>query len=290
LVFLVSYLSSTVCSSVELNLLPSKNQSIERRLLQFENDTLKQSALLVIGSPNRLKSDTLIVMAHGFHPDPSQYGTIETGESFRPGDYYRGWVNAYAKAGFNVLVPDYRGHNNSEGYTYTHQAGKVESPERFYAADLIAAACALERYLSTEFKNMVLIGHSMGGPISFYAASQIEAISREAISREAISQEAISQIKAVSQIKNKVKLVSLWSTAKYQFPRINISPNYVIHHAKYDAVTPISNIDFYLKNHKQQLISTFLYESKEHMLSADDFEHAVSTDIQLIREIENGNH
>ena len=66
LVFLVLYLSSTVCLSVELNMLSNKNQRIERRLLQFENDNLKQSALLVIGSPNKLKSDTLIVMAHGF--------------------------------------------------------------------------------------------------------------------------------------------------------------------------------------------------------------------------------
>ena len=114
----------------------------------------------------------------------------------------------------------------------------------------------------------------MGGPISFYAASQIE---------------AISQIKTISRTKNKVKLVSLWSTAKYRLPKINVSPNYVIHHAKYDVITPISNIDFYLKNHKQQLISTFLYGSEQHMLSADDFEQAVSTDIQLIREIDNGN-
>ena len=284
-VLFVSLFFSTLCLSVELNMLPNKNHNLQRRLLQFEHDNLKQSALLVIGSPNKLKSDTLIVMAHGFHPDPSQYGRVETGESLRPGDYYRGWVNAYAKAGFNVLVPDYRGHNDSEGYTYTHQAGKVEFPERFYASDLIAATNALEKHLSTEFKNIVLIGHSMGGPISFYAASQIEAISQEAV-----SQEAISQRETISQIKNKVKLVSLWSTAKYRFPKINASPNYVLHHAKYDAVTPISNIDFYLQNHKQQLISTFLYESEQHMLSADDFDHAVSTDIQLIRDIENGNH
>ena len=262
-VFLVLYLSSTVCLSVELNMLPNKNQRFERRLLQFENDNLKQSALLVIGSPNKLKSDTLIVMAHGFHPDPAQYGRVETGESFRPGDYYRGWVNAYAKAGFNVLIPDYRGHNDSQGITYTHQTGKVEFPDRFYASDLIAAINALEKHLLTEFKNIVLIGHSMGGPISFYAASQI---------------------------KNKVKLISLWSTAKYRFPKINVSAKYVIHHGKYDAVTPISNIEFYHQNHKQQLTAKFVYESEQHLLSANDFELAVSRDIQLIREIENGNH
>jgi dienelactone hydrolase len=263
LVFLVSYLFSTLCLGVELNVLANKNLDLERCLLRFTNDNLKQSALLVIGSPDKLKSDTLIVMAHGFHPNPSQYGKVETGESLRPGDYYRAWVNAYAKAGFNVLVPDYRGHNDSEGSTYTHQAGKVEFPEQFYASDLISATHALEKHLSTEFKNIVLIGHSMGSPIGFYAAGQLG---------------------------EKVKLVSLWSSAKYRFPKINVAAKYVIHHGKYDAVTPISNIEFYLQNHKERLLKTFLYESKQHLLFADDFDHAVSTDIQLIREIENGNH
>lgn len=64
----------------------------------------------------------------------------------------------------------------------------------------------------------------------------------------------------------------------------------MIHHGKYDADTLISNIEFYLQNHKKQLLAKFLYETKQHLLSADDFDHAVSTDIQLIREIENGKH
>lgn len=152
LTIFVSYLSSTVCLSVELNVLPNKNQSIKNRFLPFENDNLKQSVLLVIGRPKKPKSDTLIVMAHGFHPNPSQYARAETGGSFRPVGYYRGWVNAYAKAGFNVLVPDYRCHSDSEGFNYTHQAGKVEFPERLYASDLIAASNALENTYKPNLK------------------------------------------------------------------------------------------------------------------------------------------
>jgi hypothetical protein len=100
LVFLVSHLNSnsTICLSVELNLLSNKNQSIERRLLQLVNASLKQSATLVIGSRNKLNSDTLmIIMAHGFHFKPSQYERVESGVSFRLGDYYRVWVDAYVK-------------------------------------------------------------------------------------------------------------------------------------------------------------------------------------------------
>ncbi len=98
LVFLVSHLNSTICLSVELNLLPNKNQSTEIRLLQLENASLRQSAPLVIGSRNKLNSDTLmIIMAHGFHSKPSQYERVESGVSFRIGDYYRVWVDAYVK-------------------------------------------------------------------------------------------------------------------------------------------------------------------------------------------------
>jgi hypothetical protein len=98
LVFLVSHLNSTMFLSVELNLLSNKNQSIERRLLQLVNASLKQSVQLVIGSRNKLNSDTLmIIMAHGFHFKPSQYERVESGVSFRLGDYYRVWVDAYVK-------------------------------------------------------------------------------------------------------------------------------------------------------------------------------------------------
>ena len=205
-------------------------------------------------------------MAHGLHSESSQYGRAESGVSFRIGDYYRVWANAHAKAGLK-LRPLITGASDSEGLNNMLQAEKVEFTERFYTSDLIAAIDVLE--------NTVLVGHSMGGPISFYAANQIR---------------AISQIGAISQIKNKVKLVSLCSTAKYQLSKINVSANYVIHHAKYDVINSVSNIEFCLQDHKKQLLKKFLYESKQHLLSADDFEHAVSTDIQLIREIENGNH
>jgi predicted alpha/beta hydrolase family esterase len=205
-------------------------------------------------------------MAHGLHSESSQYGRAESGVSFRIGDYYRVWANAHAKAGLK-LRPLITGASDSEGLNNMLQAEKVEFTERFYTSDLIAAIDVLE--------NTLLVGHSMGGPISFYAISQIG---------------AISQIRAISQIKNKVKLVSLCSTAKYQLSKINVSANYVIHHAKYDVITSVSNIEFCLQDHKKQLLKKFLYESKQHLLSADDFDHAVSTDIQLIREIENGNH
>ena len=98
----------------------------------------------------------------------------------------------------------------------------------------------------------------MGGPIAFYAGEQIGP---------------------------QVKLVSIWSSSAYRFPPVNVSPKYLLHHGKYDAVTSSNNLDYYHQHHDEQLIATFLYETKLHMLAADDFKQAMSTDIRLIREI-----
>lgn len=251
-------LYSSLCFSVELQLLPDNSLDVQRHLLTFENDNLVQHALLVVGSSAKLKSDTLIVMAHGFHPNPAQYGKIEGGVSSRPGNYYREWVNAYATAGFNVLVPDYRGHNDSQGLSYTHQAGSVDFPEQYYALDLIASVHALQNNLQIKFPKLILVGHSMGSPIAFYAAEQLG---------------------------SQVKLVSLWSSAAYKFPTVTCTPEYVIHHGQYDEVTPITHLDYYLKNHKSQLVSMNIYETNNHLLSATDFEQAVGLDIRLINGI-----
>ena len=58
----------------------------------------------------------LVMYNHGFHPNPPFYGKrTNDGVDDRPGDYYRGLPQAYARAGYTVVVPDYRGHNVSEG-------------------------------------------------------------------------------------------------------------------------------------------------------------------------------
>ena len=88
-------------------------------------------------------------------------------------------------------------------------------------------------------------------------------------------------------IGQQVKLISLWSSAAVSIPPVDVSPKYLIHHGKYDAVTSIKNLDYYRQRHDEQLIEISLYETEQHMLSAGDFEQAVSTDIRLIREIFN---
>jgi pimeloyl-ACP methyl ester carboxylesterase len=238
--------------------LADKSKNLDRHLLQFSNDGLVQYGLFIKAKNNQSKNVGLIVMAHGFHPDPPKYGKLPSGESKRPGDYYRGWVEAYGSAGASVFVPDYRGHNSSQGFSFTHQAKKVELPELYYAEDLVAGVLALENILGFEFRSIVLVGHSMGSPIAYWAASQLG---------------------------GRVKLVSLWSSANYKLPEEAQSVPFVIHHGVGDKVTPITNSQYYINRDKALLLNQYTYQTDKHLIEGADFKLAIERDLKLINSI-----
>ncbi|TLU66909.1 alpha/beta hydrolase [Thalassotalea litorea] len=252
----------TWCSSAsELQPLDDNSHGLSRYLLQFESQGLHQYALYIVGSNQGFSALDLVVVAHGYHPNPPDYGKLANGDSRRPGNYYRQWVEAYALAGFNVLVPDYRGHNQSQGFGFTHQGGKVKFPEQYYARDLLASIEALEQQMrkDKQIENIALVGHSMGGPIAFYAASQLA---------------------------EKVKLVSLWSSAKYRFEQDKKNPfdiPFILHHGDKDTTTPISNTDYYRQNFSDNLLYQGVYNTEQHMLTQADFATAIAIDIRFIK-------
>jgi alpha-beta hydrolase superfamily lysophospholipase len=251
---------SVSCQASSLDLLPDKSSGLERHFFEFRHDELQQFALFIQSDLNGKAVKNLVVIAHGFHPEPPNYGKIKSGDSKRPGDYYRHWVEQYAKAGFNVFVPDYRGHNKSQGYEFTHQANKVKFSEQYYASDLVASVLALEKYLALQYENIVLIGHSMGSPIAFYSAAQLG---------------------------EKVKLVSLWSSAMYRFDNVKANIPYVIHHGEHDKVTPVTNSDFYIKNYGGDLVYKKIYDTDQHLISEPYFTQAIKKDIELTMSIFN---
>ncbi|WP_394176302.1 alpha/beta hydrolase family protein [Thalassotalea litorea] len=257
--FMVLMLVAMQSVASDLQKLDDNSHGLTRYLLEFEHQQLRQYALFIVGSEEGLASDNLIVMAHGYHPSPANYGRLASGESRRPGEYYRQWVEAYALAGFNVLVPDYRGHNQSQGFEFTHQAGTVEFPEQHYASDLLASLSAMQHALPNRIGNIALIGHSMGSPIAFYAASKLD---------------------------SRVKLVSLWSSAKYRFGGIDdrsaVVP-FIIHHGEHDTSTPLHNSDYYRLNFADKLLHHGVYQTDKHMLEQSDFASAIAIDVGYIK-------
>jgi dipeptidyl aminopeptidase/acylaminoacyl peptidase len=104
----------------------------------------------------------VLVACHGTHPDPPRYGYTAAGVDDRPGDYYRSVPDAYAAHGFLVLMPDYRGHNDSEGGEFA----RGPLAPAYFAQDVRDLLSALPSLPQADPRNVFLWGHSLGGAVA----------------------------------------------------------------------------------------------------------------------------
>jgi dipeptidyl aminopeptidase/acylaminoacyl peptidase len=107
----------------------------------------------------------VLVANHGTHPNPPRYGFTADGVDARPGDYYRPVPELFAGHGFLVVMPDYRGHNSSEGGEFAH--GFLASA--YYTEDVLALLPALGDLERADVDNIFMWGHSLGGEITLRA-------------------------------------------------------------------------------------------------------------------------
>ena len=141
-------------------------EGIQRQVLSFNVDGLRQFALVLQPEgPAPENGWPTLLINHGHHPNPSNYGRIANGVTDRPGDYYRALPLAFAKQGFLVVVPDFRGHNDSEGTEFAR--GQLES--NWYSRDSIVAFRAIDSLPQASEKNRFMWGHSMGGAVTLRA-------------------------------------------------------------------------------------------------------------------------
>jgi dipeptidyl aminopeptidase/acylaminoacyl peptidase len=105
------------------------------------------------------------VANHGTHPNPPKYGVTAGGVDSRPGDYYRPIPELYTSAGFIVVMPDYRGHNTSEGLEYAR--GFLASA--YYTEDVLALLSALRGIDHADPDSVFMWGHSLGAEVTLRA-------------------------------------------------------------------------------------------------------------------------
>ncbi len=164
------------------------DSEISRTVMAFEFDGLKQYALVLRPSGEPPQGGWPVVQFnHGYHPEPAKSGFVESGQSDRPGDYYRAQVQAYAKRGFVVVAPDYRGHNVSEGTEFTRRV----LADAWYSRDAIATFLAIGSLDDIDRQQIYMVGHSMGGAITLRAAIALG---------------------------DRVRAASIWSTTGSQYP------------------------------------------------------------------------
>lgn len=134
---------------IEEVLEPGANYS--RYLTSYRSEGLKIYALLTV--PNGVKPATgwpAIIFNHGYIP-PEVYRTTER---------YVAYVDGFARNGYIVFRPDYRGHGFSEG----EAAGSYGTPD--YTIDVLNALASVQKYPDADPDRIGMWGHSMGGYIT----------------------------------------------------------------------------------------------------------------------------
>lgn len=136
------------------------------RLVSYRSGGLLVHALVAVPEgPRPPAGFPVLVASHGTHPDPPRYGFTAAGEDSRPGDYYRAVPALFAAQGFLVVMPDFRGHNSSQGVGFAH--GQLAPA--YYAQDLLALLAALPALPEADCTSVFLWGHSLGGEVTLRA-------------------------------------------------------------------------------------------------------------------------
>jgi dipeptidyl aminopeptidase/acylaminoacyl peptidase len=138
-------------------------KSFSAYLVSYHSSGLKVFAYVAVPRSAMPSNGYPVLIAnHGTHPNPPRYGFTAAGVDSRPGDYYRAVPELFASQGFLVVMPDYRGHNVSEGGEYAR--GLLAS--NYYAQDVLALVSALPTLDRADTKNVFMWGHSLGGEVT----------------------------------------------------------------------------------------------------------------------------
>ena len=123
-------------------------------LASYRSDGLKILALLTIPKTKAPKAGfPVIVFNHGYIP-PEVYRTTEKYVAYQAG---------FAKNGYIVFKPDYRGHGFSQG----KPSSTYSSPD--YTIDVMNAVASVKTLKAADPANIGLWGHSMGGYLTLRA-------------------------------------------------------------------------------------------------------------------------
>lgn len=120
-------------------------------VISFDSDGLKQYSLMNVPVGKTPENGWPVVIINHGYIDPEEYSTRNS---------YINTSAYYANAGFLVLKPDYRGHDQSEG-----DAGSLVSRIN-YAVDVLNLIAGAKKLDLVDAGNIYMYGHSMGGDVT----------------------------------------------------------------------------------------------------------------------------
>ena len=134
---------------IEQTLASGSNYS--RQLVSYRSEGLKIYALMTVPFGDAPETGwPAIVFNHGYIPP----------EVYRPTERYVSYVDGFARNGYIVFRPDYRGHADSEG----EARSAYGTPD--YTIDVLNALAAVRQHPEVDSERIGMWGHSMGGYIT----------------------------------------------------------------------------------------------------------------------------
>lgn len=228
-------------------------------LVSYDYAGLKLHAMIAVPETDAPESGYPVVIAnHGYVPDPRRYGITADGRNSRPGDYYRSVPGLFASRGFLTVIPDYRGHNSSQGFDDINP--QTDESFAYYAEDVVALVNAIDQLDAADSGNVFMWSHSMGGIVA---------------GRTLLATDI-------------VRASSFWSTMDVAelSPRFSEFDGPVnVHHAVDDAATPVKNsraLAAVLED-VGMLAAFYEYEEAEHFFDEQRRESAAELDAELFR-------
>ncbi|MBI3485548.1 alpha/beta fold hydrolase [Candidatus Daviesbacteria bacterium] len=138
-------------SSLKIEQTLADGSNYHQYIASYLSDGLKIYGLLTVPLGDKPEQGwPVIIFNHGYIP-PEVYKTTER---------YVAYVDYFAKNGYIVFKPDYRGNGSSEG----SPEGAYYSPA--YTSDVLNALVSLKKYPDANPEKIGMWGHSMGGNIT----------------------------------------------------------------------------------------------------------------------------
>ena len=274
-------------------------------LVSYQSSALTVLAMVAVPAGERPDAGFPVVVAnHGFHPDPPRYGVTADGVDARPGDYYRPIPELYVRHGFLVIMPDYRGHNASEGLEYTD--GFLATG--YYSEDVLALLSGLEDIEEADTRNVFMWGHSLGAEVSLRALLATERV-RGATLWSGVGGEIWDQAyyyqryedrlaydgsdtdnRRIEELRQHIAALDEpydWTTREPLRYLNHLQAPIVIHHAVGDAGAPYHwserlAKELYLLGHPYRFYS---YPGTDHFFQGESLTQAVQRDVRYFRSL-----
>ncbi len=275
---------------IEHTLEPGVNY--KRFIASYRSEGLKIYALLTV--PNGKKPEggfPVVIFNHGYIP-PAEYRTTER---------YTAYVDGFARNGYIVFKPDYRGHGNSEGKA----EGAYYSPA--YTIDVLNAISSIKKYKDANPEKIGIWGHSMGGNIALRALVVSNDIKAAVLWAGVVGtyEELMTQWRRstawhpsddqasrhLSSIRESLQKTygtpkdnpSFWHSIDPRFYLKDISAPIQLHHGLSDQSVP-PKFSESLKNDLEKegkTVEYYTYEGADHNISSPSFEVAMQRSVNF---------